>query len=77
MPTLFHIVPRQDGYHYLGIDDSGNHILISKREKDYRTTLLFKTEEEATAYINKSLDPNEYKAEEIWLNERFYPNIPK
>ena len=77
MNTYYHIVPINDGYHYLGIGCNGQHILFNKCDNDYNPTLVFKTYEEAYEYINKVLDKSKYKAEEIWLNERFYPGLIK
>lgn len=76
MEIYYSIVPISDGFHYVTLDDKGNHIEIHKDIEDI-PTLLFKTEDKANNYITKYLDTNKYVPEEIWLNEKYYSNLPK
>ena len=59
--TRWHIVPRNDGYHYLALDDKNQVYLQHKAEECTHTPLVFKEESEASAYIIRTgLDPEEY-----------------
>lgn len=74
MLTLYHIVPKGDGYNILGCGKAGNYFLISKETKgmNWKGELVFKSEEEAQEYIttNSLVD---YKPEKFWRCE----NPPK
>ena len=67
MPTLYHIVPKNDGYNILARGKAGNYFLISKESKgiSWKGELVFKTEEEAQEYIvaNGLVD---YEPEKFW-----------
>ena len=67
MSTLYHIAPKNDGYHILARGKAGNYFLISKESKgmNWKGELVFKTEEEAQKYIEtNSLE--DYRPEKFW-----------
>ena len=75
LKSYWTIVPKDDGYHYLGYEN-GEYVLYSKVDDDYSSTsLLFKNEEECVEYIRKNLELSKFKAEGIMLNEKYYELI--
>ena len=70
MKQFWQIVPIDGGYNYV-IKDGDNHILYPKSEK-LNNTLLFKTPSECQYYIDTNLDPNKFRGENVWLNEKYY-----
>jgi hypothetical protein len=71
MTVFFQIVPIGDGFNYVSVDDFGTHILIRKDES-LNTKLIFKTFDNAQAYLNTYLDSTKYEVEELLLNEKYY-----
>jgi hypothetical protein len=76
MKTFYSIVPSSDGYHYIGLDEQGNHILLSKM-KSLDTGLIFKDAETAQEYIETHLNPKDYITEQVMLSESYYKNLPE
>ena len=78
MPTLYHIKPKNDGYHILGRSMVGEHFLISKDSKDigWKGELIFKSKKEAQEYIDTHNLSNEYIPEKFWRIDREY-KMPK
>ena len=81
MPTLYHIKPKNDGYHILGRSMTGEYLLISKTLKGdrWKGELIFKNEKEAQEYIDTHNLADEYIPEKFWRLEHTYkePNIIK
>lgn len=81
MPTLYHIKPKNDGYHILGQSMTGEYFLISKTLKgdSWKGELIFKNEKEAQEYIDTHNLADEYIPEKFWRLEHIYkePNIVK
>ena len=81
MPTLYHIKPKNDGYHILGCSMTGNYFLINKDSSDIgrQGELIFKTEEDAQEYIDTHNLTKDYMPEKFWRAERTYqePDIIK
>ena len=76
MGTYYNIVPVNDGHHYMAMNINKECVRFSK-EEDYVPTLVFKTKENCSEYISKFLSPDSYIPEEIWLNEKYYSNLPE
>lgn len=74
MPTLYHIKPKNDGYHILGRSMTGEYFLISKdsRIDGWKGELIFKSEEDAQEYIDTHNLTDEYIPEKFWRLERAY-----
>ena len=63
MPSLWSIVPKDDGCHVVGKD----HSLIDKASKQrLEQALWFIDAESADNYIFEHLDPEHYKSEDFW-----------
>lgn len=71
MKKYWQIVPKGDGYTYLGLQD-GKHIECSKTENSTDTSLLFKSKSDCVQYISKNLNSDKYDAEEVYLDEKYY-----
>jgi hypothetical protein len=71
MKTYWNIVPTDDGYSYIGFAE-GKHIKYNKGGRTLNTSLLFKTKDECIEYIRNNLNPDKYKEETIWINEKYY-----
>lgn len=78
MPTLYHIVPKGDGYNILACEKTGNYFLISKLSKgiNWKGELIFKTEEEAQQYIEIN-NLKDYEPEKFWQCENPPENYNK
>ena len=74
MPTLYHIKPKNDGYHILGRSMTGEYFLISKNSKNigWRGELIFKNEKEAQEYIDTHNLTEDYAPEKFWRLEQDY-----
>lgn len=74
MPTLYHIKPKDNGYHILGRSMTGEYFLIRKDSniKGWKGELIFKSEKEAQEYINIHNLSNEYIPENFWHLECIY-----
>ena len=70
---LYQIVPMNDGYHYVLIDDHGNHLLEHKAA-NVQKRLVFDSEEAAQSYIDKYLDDGAYKPEMYFCNIQYLPD---
>lgn len=67
MPTLYTIVPKNDGYNILGRGKAGNFFLINKLSKgiSWKGELVFKTEKEAQDFIDEH-GLVDYEPEKFW-----------
>ena len=70
---LYQIVPMNDGYHYVLIDDRGSHLLEHKAA-DVQKRLVFDSEGAAQSYIDKYLDGGAYKPEMYSCNIQYLPD---
>ena len=77
MKTFYEIVPTNSSYKYLALDENNNHILLSKFDRGHNTTLTFTTRDKADRYIEDNLNKEEYKSEEIYLEETYYTDISR
>ena len=77
METFYEIVPTNSSYKYLALDENNNHILLSKFDIEHNTTLTFKIRANADKYIEENLTTEEYKSEEIYLEETYYTDISR
>ena len=73
MKTLYHIVPKNDGYHFLACSLVGKHYLVSKMEKEntWAGELIFNSVEEAQEYIDLHEDLKDYIPEKFWKNFKY------
>lgn len=73
MKTLYHIVPKNDGYHFLARSLIGNHYLVSKMRKEitWEGELIFNSAKEAQEYINLHEDLKDYIPEKFWRNPKY------
>ncbi len=76
--TLFRIVPREDGYHYLCMNCFGQFYLAHKTDDPTsRETLVFETEELAQLFIDRHFEKNctmkIYKPEFILYHKDYAP----
>lgn len=73
MKALYHIVPKNDGYHFLARSLIGNHYLISKMEKEitWKGELIFNSAKEAQEYIDLYKDLKDYVPEKFWKNSKY------
>ena len=74
MSAFYHIVPAADRCSYISIDKEGNYIVNSKTSH-YQPTLVFRNPLEAQSYIYTHLDEDNYKVEEVYINEKYYENL--
>ena len=76
MLSLYHIVPKDDGCHFLARGLTGNHFLIRKdsKETEWKGELTFDTEDEAQEYINNN-NLEGYVPEEFWRNKKYHEKI--
>ena len=72
MHLFWQIVPLNDGCYYLYKDKDGYRLHHKANDARDNDLLLFKTEEEANAYIEKHFTPRTYKAEWIAIGVNRY-----
>ena len=71
MAMLWHIVPVNDGFTYLCIDENKNYILKEKaKESISNDKLIFDTQEKAQDFINSNLDVKAYRTERFWIKDK-------
>lgn len=70
MKTYYQIIPYGDDHTYLGLKD-GKHINCSKMENKTDLSLIFRSKYDSDLYIRRFLDPEKYKTEEIYLDEKY------
>ena len=70
---FWQIVPKEDGYHYLSINDNGQHFLVHKAE-DRRNLgrLTFCSKENADKYLDKHGMTDDFKSEAFDVGEDFF-----
>lgn len=74
LKTLYHIIPKDSGESYLGINEDGSHVIV-KKEGPINTSLVFLSEDEAQRYIDKKLDDS-YMPERIGISEKHFDIKP-
>ena len=67
--VYYNIVPIDDGYHYLA-NKKGEFVLLDKSEDEIDRSLFFENENSAKDYIKTFLNSDEYKVEEVGINEK-------
>ncbi len=73
MKSFWQIVPINDGYTYLCMDNNKKYFLKEKaKELMFEGKLFFNTQEEAQNFIDINLDSSIYKAENFWINDDYY-----
>ena len=70
MAEFYYIVPKNNGYVYLGQKPNGECFLIPKGHENKDYELLFRTGAEAAEYIKTYLDDS-YMPEIFWYNEEY------
>lgn len=68
--VYYNIVPVGDRYHYLA-NKGGVFMLLEKGGDEIDRSLIFESETSASDYIKTFLNPDEYKVEEVGINEKF------
>lgn len=70
MKEKYHIIPRGDGYHVMGVDQYGCHFPIHKSiVSQCLCTLVFDDITETYYYIRRHLSTDEYEPEPFWVKE--------
>ena len=70
---FWQIVPKNDGYHYLSVNDDGQHFLVHKAtERKNLGRLTFCSQERADLYIDQRGLTNDFKSEAFDVSIEFF-----
>lgn len=72
MAIFYHIVPENDGYHFVGQNLLGEECLLHKARPIDSGELIFSSKEQAQDYIDTTLTlEGEFRPEECWRSDSF------
>ena len=72
MGTYYIIVPKDDGYHYLSINERNEYEILAKSDTPIKTKLLFREHNAAEDYILNNLDWSMYRIERVLLSAEYF-----